>query len=236
MGFPEVGLKIVLDKTGWGGPFNSTLREAQKIDKVFAQTAKSVQSSGGKMAKTMLELFESSKFLSDMKNQLPVEAFKEMSAVLDSIWRDQGKRPIDVGIFDAGAYKDMEGAFEAATGGAKTLSNNIDILGFSVSKGALAAAGAATAFTILFKVVKQGVEDYQELGNEVRLLQYEIGGVTSQSTAWLRVMDRAGVSTRSFMTVVGMLEKNLVDTELRMAEGLESVSYTHLTLPTTPYV
>jgi len=222
MAFPEIGLKAKLDLTSWTAPVRKVLREAKSIDKLFKDMSKGVQSSGGKMAKTMLELFESSKFLADMKRQLPIEAFKELSTVIDSIWKDQGKKPIDVGIFDAGAYKDMESAFVAATGGAKALSNNIDILGFSVSKTALAVAGTTAVFSAMFKVISQGVEDYAELGNELRLLQYQIGGTTAEAGAWIRIAERSGVSIRSFESATGRLQRSLVDTELRLAEGKDA--------------
>ena len=222
-GFPEIGLKAILDKAGWTKPLNDVLRDAQKLDKTFESVSKGVSGSGKNIGKSFDDLAAS--FLRGHE-ALGVTQ-QQMSLALQSMgWMEKelkkiGATGIDVDKF----WESIQGgksAADALAASAQGVTEKIDILGFSISKTALAAAAGAAAFALLFKIAVQGAKDYQELGNAVRLMRLEIGGTTNEAAAWIRVTERAGVSTASFATVMGMLEKNLVDTELRLAEGLES--------------
>jgi hypothetical protein len=218
-GFPEIGLKVRLDLKDWTRPAGMLARDTQKIDKIFQNLSKGVDKSTDNIAENL------SRF-GDTARNLPKD-LEEMAKVfgeLRKIWLDMGKPEIDVGMFDRLVDEgyDISTAFRAAAGDTDVLSDNIDFLRVTVSRTALGIAAASAILTTFFAVVNKGVQDFQELGNEVRILQYQFGGTAAEMSAWIRIAERAGVPVSSLESTVGMLQRSLIDMELRLAEGKDT--------------
>ncbi|MHA2136302.1 MAG: hypothetical protein ACW99J_20775, partial [Candidatus Thorarchaeota archaeon] len=244
MAVPKVGLQAEFILREFLKNQKKYQKALKDIDNQTKKTATSVTKSTASMAKSFTEFANQSKVLQELQQVVPIQKYIDQATELDKAFQGLGSRAkVNVDQFDelansgvrlgdalniAGKGLDFNiekfgEAYDATTNYDLALKAGLGTLGKTMSTVASATA-AFSAFSLAvgtsIKIIKESIQQYNDLAEQVRIVRLELGITTEEAQAWINRATLAGTPTTTLTTALGNLQRNITDTRLRMTEGL----------------
>jgi hypothetical protein len=238
--FPNIGLRAILDLTGYTPAARKYISLTRDIDRSTQRTARSVTRAGSDMARSWDQFINRSKELeavlrapvdtssyTEIKDaffdlgrnaRVNVALFDELTergiGYSDAMRVAGGATQFNIDLFDRLTKQGVETgeAFRQAT-------NSINVFGRSLSGTAIAIAGVTTALRIGLKIIRDSVSEYEELAEATRRVSLQTGLLTREASNWVNVAEAAGISTGTSERALSQFLGRVADLRRDMAAG-----------------
>jgi hypothetical protein len=232
--FPEIGLRIVLDTSGFQPAANKVLRGMRDIDKTIKQTAQSVNESGKQMtggfARSLEELIQKSEIAGAMFSSLPRAALNPLKDAFVNLGDGMA---VNAQKFDqlVESGTPLRQAFEQATQEASSLGEESSSLGETVSvlsrqftTTAVAIGVVTAAIKASISLVRRSISEYNELAEATRRLRSQTGLLSREASQYVQAFQAAGLSSTSAARGLSQFLNKVTDLNRDLKAGKDNTS------------